>query len=115
MPSVSFKFIQTYLVSVTNPATQQRCICDALRDLVPFVQFQKHEKHPWGSVNFIKVAGQSLETLLHGCFSRFSNWANVTKSRNASHLGRCQKSMVEHFCENKYWLLIVNYFCKNGP
>ena len=32
-------------------------ICDALRDLVPFVQFKKREKHPWRSVNFSKVAG----------------------------------------------------------
>ena len=31
-------------------------ICGALRDLVPFVQFQKREKHPWSSVNFSKVA-----------------------------------------------------------
>ena len=29
-------------------------ICDALRDLVTFVQF---EKHPWRSVTFSKVAG----------------------------------------------------------
>ena len=36
-------------------------ICDALRDLVPFVQFKKREKHPWGSVNFNKVAGFSLQ------------------------------------------------------
>ena len=32
-------------------------ICDALRDLVPFVQFKKREKHLWRSVNFSKVAG----------------------------------------------------------
>ena len=32
-------------------------ICDALRDLVPLVQFKKREKHPWKSVNFTKVAG----------------------------------------------------------
>ena len=25
------------------------------RDLVPFVQFKKSEKHPWRSVNFSKV------------------------------------------------------------
>ena len=31
--------------------------CDALCDLVPFVQFKKREKHPWRSVNFTKVAG----------------------------------------------------------
>ena len=36
-------------------------ICGALRDLVPFVQFKKREKHPWGSVNFSKVAGFSLQ------------------------------------------------------
>ena len=29
--------------------------CGALRDLVPFVQFKKREKHPWRSVNFSKV------------------------------------------------------------
>ena len=34
--------------------------CDALPDLVSFVQFKKHEKHPWKSVNFSKVAGFSL-------------------------------------------------------
>ena len=27
------------------------------RDLVPFVQFTKREKHLWGSVTLIKVAG----------------------------------------------------------
>ena len=32
-------------------------MCDALRDLVPFVQFKRREKHPWRSVNFSKVAG----------------------------------------------------------
>ena len=29
--------------------------CDALRDLVPFAQFKKREKHPWRSVAFSKV------------------------------------------------------------
>ena len=32
-------------------------ICEALRDLVAFVQFKKREKHLWRSVNFSKVAG----------------------------------------------------------
>ena len=27
----------------------------ALRDLVPFVQFKKREKHPWRSITFSKV------------------------------------------------------------
>ena len=44
-------------------------ICDdALRDLVPFVQFKKREKHPWRSVTFSKGADLSC------------------KSRNASHI-----------------------------
>ena len=35
--------------------TFQLLISDALRDLVPFVQFKKCEKHPWRSVTFSKV------------------------------------------------------------
>ena len=31
--------------------------CGVLRDLVPFVQFKKREKHPWRSVTFSRVAG----------------------------------------------------------
>ena len=64
-------------------------ICDGLRDLVPFVQFKKREKHPWRSVNFscrLKPATLLKLTLLHGCFSRFLNCANVTKLRNAPHM-----------------------------
>ena len=30
--------------------------CDALRNLVPFVQFKKREKHPWRSDTLAKVA-----------------------------------------------------------
>ena len=32
-------------------------ICDALGDLIPFVQFKKREKHPWRNVTFSKIAG----------------------------------------------------------
>ena len=35
-------------------------ICDALRNLVPFVQFKKREKHSWMSVTLSKVAGFSF-------------------------------------------------------
>ena len=52
-------------------------IYGAFRDLLPFVQFKKREKHPCRSV---KV------TLLHGCFSRFLNCAHGTKSHNTPHL-----------------------------
>ena len=66
-------------------------IYDALRDLVPFVQFNKREKHPSRSANFSKVAGLKPATLLkltllHGCFSRFLNCTNDTKSRNTPHI-----------------------------
>ena len=43
------------------------------------------------SVNFSKAAGFKPATLLkltllHGCFSHFSNCTNGTKSRNTSHI-----------------------------
>ena len=90
---------------------------DALRDLVPFVQFKKTWKHPWRSVS--TVAGYNLKNMKntmeeyylvkllaaiwenmktsmeecyfckvagYGCFSRFLNCTNGTKSHNASQL-----------------------------
>ena len=45
-------------------------ICDALRDLVPSVQFKEREKHPWRSVTLLRV------TLRYGRFSRFLNCTN---------------------------------------
>ena len=60
--------------------------CDALRDLVPFVQFKKREEHPWRSVNFSKVAGLAWPP--PWVFSRFLNCANGTKSCNGSLLWR---------------------------
>ena len=54
--------------------------CDELRNLAPFVQF-KNMKNTHGRVlTLLKV------TLLHGCFSRFVNCTNCTKSRNVSHM-----------------------------
>ena len=57
--------------------------CGALRDLVPFIQFKKHEKHPWKGVTFSENADQKpgtllKVTLLHGCFSRFLNLQMIT-------------------------------------
>ena len=57
--------------------------CDALRNLVPFVRFKKREKLPQRNVNFSKVTTLLKLTLLHGCFSRFLNCTNGTKSCNA--------------------------------
>ena len=68
-----------YLLSVSSYSHELKTTsyakknCDVLRDLVPFVQFKKREKHPWRSVTFSEVAGIQPTTLLkvillHGCF-----------------------------------------------
>ena len=36
-------------------------ISNALRNLVPFVQFKVREKHSWVSATFIKLTGFSLQ------------------------------------------------------
>ena len=48
-----------YMVIYSTPerSVKDYIICDALHDLVPFLQFKKREKHPWWSATFIKVAG----------------------------------------------------------
>ena len=52
-----------------------------LRNLVLFVQILKREKHSWRSVTLSKPK----VTLPHGCFSRFLNCTNGTKSQKTSH------------------------------
>ena len=66
-----------------HPKGAWSIICDALRNLVTFVQFKNLKKPPWMSAIFktlLKV------TLLHVCFSRFLICTNGTKSRKTSHL-----------------------------
>ena len=53
-------------------------VCDALIDLLLFVQFKKREKHPRRVILY--------QSLLHGYFSRFVNCKNGTTSRKASYL-----------------------------
>ena len=47
-------------------------ICDALRNLVPFAQFKKREKHPWRSVTFSKVLSSNGTTSRNASLSSFS-------------------------------------------
>ena len=62
-------------------------INNALDNLVPFVQFKKREKHPWGSVTLVKFRQTLLKlTLRHGCFSRFVHCTNDNKSHKASQI-----------------------------
>ena len=88
------KTIQIQYPHMTPHLTLQLCLpnekdikCDALGDLVAFVQFKKREKHPWRSVNMSKVAG----CFLHGCFSRFLSCTNATKSGNESQISKGYK------------------------
>ena len=86
----------------------RKVICDALRDLVPFVQFKECEKHPWRSVNVSKVAKTLRKlTLLHGCFSRFLNCTNGTKSRNAPHFRLTNERKNKRMKHVFYWLIEV--------
>ena len=61
------------------------------KDLVPFVQFKKCEKHPWKSISFSTAAGFSLQLFQKwpssmGVFRVFWNCTNGTKSREVSHI-----------------------------
>ena len=51
-----------------------------LRDLVPFVQFKKREKHPWRSVTFSNFTESNTPPWVF-FFSRFLNCTNGNKSR----------------------------------
>ena len=44
-----------YILVTMGCKRQYVCICDALRDLVPFLQFKNRKKHPGRSVTFSKV------------------------------------------------------------
>ena len=63
-----------YAWKVNYANTRLMCsIYDALRDLVPFMQIKKHEKHTWRSVTF-KPATLVKVTLFHGCFLHLNCW-----------------------------------------
>ena len=49
--------VSTFLFFLTSLSANKY---DTLRDLVPFVQFKKRKKYPYGSGTFSKVAGLSL-------------------------------------------------------
>ena len=59
--NTNHKDFQSIQLRKESRAVTQMLKCDALRDLVPFVQFKKREKHLWRSVNFIKVADFSQQ------------------------------------------------------
>ena len=74
-------FYVLLLCRTVNKSTMEKC--DALLDLVPFVQFKKGEKHPWRSV------------------SRFLNCTNGTKSRNPSQMS----CVVASLCSGNHYYI----------
>ena len=64
--------------------------CFTLGDLVPYVQFKIRENNHGGVLLLLKLQAAVCDLLkallLHGCFSRFLDCTNGTKSRNASHM-----------------------------
>ena len=71
------------MVKSFNPSNF-KYICDALHDLVPFVQFKKSEKHPWSSVTLSKVKRKTPPWVFFTYF--VLNCTNGNKSRKASHI-----------------------------
>ena len=62
--------------------------CDVLRDLVPFVQFQK-----------LEGGGVTKSNTPNGCFSPFWNCTNGTKSRKASHIIFTVRNVAPNFLQ----------------
>ena len=67
-------------------------IFDVLRNLVPFVQIKKREKHPWRSVTFSKVAGFCLKVTkgntplwVFSKFFKLYKWFQIAQLTNQNH------------------------------
>ena len=55
-------------------------ICGALRDLIPFVQFKKHEKHPWRSVtNGCRFTKSNTSPWVFFTFFKFYKWYHIAQ------------------------------------
>ena len=52
---IILRCLHPYSLFLTHLLTLSFIKCVVLRDLVPFVQFKKLEKHPWRSVTFSKA------------------------------------------------------------
>ena len=82
-------------------------ICDALRDLVIFSQFKKHEKHPRRSVTFSKFAGSACNfTKTNAPPWVLFTFFRLYKSRNTP--------LCEQICKNSGWktfYLLGHSFC----
>ena len=80
-------------------------ICGALHDLVAFVQLKKHEKHPWRSVNFSKIADLPNRATHHIYVGLYFSLTHPEAYFKPS----------ETFTMKLLRLKAVNYFCKKAP
>ena len=96
---------------------------ETLRDLIPFVQFKKRDKHPWRSFAFSKVAGWAYNFMKSNTppwvfftFFKLYKWHQIVLSIKMVHFG-CQQNFVKSvWCQVKFDLLHVNHFvCTISP
>ena len=59
--TMSIKWGNAKTENETENERKYTSMCDALSDLVPFVQFTECGKHPWRSVGFSKKPAKSLQ------------------------------------------------------
>ena len=78
--------ILTRLMTMLGKNKLKRRICGVLRDLVPFVQFWKCEKHPWRSVTSVKLLAEacnftkiSTHPWVFFTFLKLYKWYQITQ------------------------------------
>ena len=78
-----------------------------MRNLVPFVQFKKREKHPWMSFIFSRTEAYNFieSKTPPWVFFKFLNCTNDIKLRNLSHI------VMKHFlaCGKKIYVDVLIY------
>ena len=80
-------------------------ICDALRDLIPFVQFKKREKHPWRSVNFsnnnCNFTKISTPPWVFFTFFKLFKWYQIAQRTTLMYSNVCTVLARDHLTEPK--------------
>ena len=78
--------ILTRLMTMLGKNKFKRRICGVLRDLVPFVQFWKCEKHPWRSVTSVNLLAEacnftkiSTHPWVFFTFLKLYKWYQITQ------------------------------------
>ena len=96
-------------------------ISDVLRDLVPFVQFEKHEKHSWRRVFFSKVAGLSnTPPWVFFTFFKLYKWYQITQRItyttffrflfHGEKLEYCENlGVLESHAESRSWKSVIRW------